>query len=72
MCSSDLAAGNELPAWALNMLRPSAGNQVRSRAGNRPRSPVPGRRWPGRRAGDGTGGTLPTLTVPSEGSDDQG
>ena len=34
--------------------------------------PGPGRRWPVRRAGDGTVGTLPTLTVPSDGSDTHG
>ena len=36
------------------------------------RSQAPGRRWPVRRAGDATGGTRPTLTVPSEESDAQG
>ena len=62
------------PAW--NELRPPAvepgaiprrGSRARSRA----RSQAPGRRWPVRRAGDGTGGTRPTLTVPSDGSDAQ-
>src|SRR4029077_14865989 len=47
-------------------------NQVRSQARSRTRSQAPGQRWPVRRAGDATGGTRPTLTVPSEGSDAQG